>query len=87
MSNQLSKGNYTKYAFRRKFISLVHAKNRQMTRPGSIYTEENKRHLRIFSPVTGLSYIVVVLLQELIVFSYRIQVYCASTVYSVESAT
>ena len=43
--------------------------------------------LTAFSPVAGLSYIIAVLLQELIVFSYRIQVYCTSMVYSDESAT
>ena len=43
--------------------------------------------LTAFFPVTGLSYITAVLLQELIVFSYKIQVYCASMVYSDESAT
>ena len=43
--------------------------------------------LTAFSPVTGLSYIIAVLLQELIVFSYRIQVYCVSMVYSNDSAT
>ena len=41
----------------------------------------------MFSPATGLSYIIAVLLRELIVFSYRIQVYCASMIYSDESAT
>ena len=40
--------------------------------------------LTAFSPVTGLSHIIAVLLQELIVFSSRIQVYCASMVYSDE---
>ena len=35
--------------------------------------------LTVFSPVTGLSYIlIIVLLQELIVFPYRLQVYCMS---------
>ena len=43
--------------------------------------------LTAFSPVTGLSYTIAVLIQEMIVFSYRIQDYCASMVYSDESAT
>ena len=33
--------------------------------------------LTVFSPITGLSYIlIIVVLQELIVFLYRLQVYC-----------
>ena len=44
-------------------------------------------HLTAFSPVTGLSYIIAVLVQGLIVFSYKIQVYCASIVCLDESAT
>ena len=44
-------------------------------------------NLTAFSPVTSLFYIITVLSQELIVFCYRIQVYCASMYYSDESAT
>ena len=43
--------------------------------------------LTALSPGTGLSYIIAVLLQELIVFSFRLQVDCASMVYSDASAT
>ena len=43
--------------------------------------------LTAFSPVTGLSYIIAVLLEQLIVFSYMIQVYFASMVYSDESVS
>ena len=38
--------------------------------------------LTAFALVTGLTYTIAVLLQGFIVFSYRIQVYCASMVYS-----
>ena len=43
--------------------------------------------LTAFSPVTGLSYVIAVLLQELTVFFYRMPVYCASMIYLDESAT
>ena len=43
--------------------------------------------LTAFSLVTGLSYIIAVFLQELIVVSYRMQVYCTPMVYSDEYPT